>query len=48
MACLLQANKAVLSATVASQVDAARAGTAALDEAQEHLTTMRDCYRVRL
>ena len=42
---MLQANKAQLTATVASQVDEARAGIAALDEAQLHLTTMQTCYR---
>ena len=43
--CMVQANKAQLTATVASQVDEARAGIAALDEAQLHLITMQNCYR---
>lgn len=42
----MQANKNLLSTSVASQVDAARTGIQALDNAQRHLKTMQDCYRV--
>lgn len=42
-----QANKTQLSATVASQVDAARAGMELLDSAQKTLAKMQECYRVR-
>ncbi len=41
-----QANKTQLSATVASQVDAARAGMELLDSAQKTLTKMQECYKV--
>ncbi len=41
-----QANKAQLSATVASQVDAARAGMELLDSAQKALAKMQECYKV--
>ena len=42
----VQANKTLLSTTVASQVDAARTGIQALENAQRHLATMQECYRV--
>ena len=42
----LQANKAQLSATVSSQVEAARSGMELLDTAQRTLTSMRECYQV--
>ena len=41
-----QANKTQLSATVASQVDAARAGMELLDSAQKTLAKMQECYKV--
>ena len=41
------ANKAQLSATVGSQVDAARAGMELLEGAQKTLAKMQACYRVR-
>ncbi|KAK9812960.1 hypothetical protein WJX72_006516 [[Myrmecia] bisecta] len=41
-----QANKAQLSATVASQVEAARSGMELLDKAQRTLTKMRECYKM--
>jgi hypothetical protein len=40
------ANKAQLSATVGSQVDAARAGMELLEGAQKTLAKMQACYRV--
>lgn len=40
------ANKTQLSATVASQVDAARAGMELLDSAQKTLAKMQECYKV--
>ena len=40
------ANKAQLSATVASQVDAARSGMELLGAAQKTLARMQGCYRV--
>ncbi|BDA50552.1 Exocyst complex component 3 [Coccomyxa sp. Obi] len=40
-----QANKMQLSATVASQVDAARAGMELLDSAQKTLAKMQECYK---
>lgn len=43
-----QANKTQLSATVASQVDAARAGMELLDSAQKTLAKMQECYKVCL
>ena len=42
----LQANKAQLSATVASQVDAAKSGLELLDTAQRTLMRMQACYKV--
>jgi hypothetical protein len=42
----VQANKAHLSATVASQVDAARTGTDLLASAQRSLCKMRESYKV--
>ena len=42
----LQANKAQLSATVASQVDAAKSGLELLDTAQRTLLRMQACYKV--
>lgn len=42
-----QANKAQLSATVASQVDAARSGMELLESAQKTLAKMQQCYNVR-
>ena len=41
------ANKAQLSATVASQVDAARSGMDLLTAAQKTLAKMQGCYKVR-
>lgn len=41
-----QVNKAQLSATVSSQVEAARSGMELLETAQRTLTNMRDCYQV--
>lgn len=41
-----QANKAHLSETVGSQVDAARTGTNLLDVAQRSLSKMRESYKV--
>ena len=43
----LQVNKAQLSATVSSQVEAARSGMELLDTAQRTLTNMRECYQVQ-
>ena len=45
---LLQANKAQLSATVATQVEAARAGMALLDKAHRTLANMQNSYKVSL
>ena len=42
-----QANKVQLSATVASQVDAARSGMELLESAQKTLAKMQQCYDVR-
>ena len=42
-----QANKVQLSATVASQVDAARSGMELLESAQKTLSKMQQCYDVR-
>jgi hypothetical protein len=42
-----QANKVQLSATVASQVDAARSGMELLESAQKTLSKMQQCYNVR-
>jgi hypothetical protein len=44
----LQANKAQLSATVATQVEAARAGMALLDKAHRTLANMQNSYKVSL
>ncbi len=41
------ANKVQLSATVASQVDAARSGMELLEGAQKTLAKMQQCYDVR-
>ena len=41
-----QANKVQLSATVASQVDAARSGMELLESAQKTLAKMQQCYDV--
>ncbi len=41
-----QANKVQLSATVASQVDAARSGMELLESAQRTLAKMQQCYDV--
>ncbi len=43
-----QANKVQLSATVASQVDAARSGMELLESAQLTLAKMQQCYNVCL
>lgn len=43
-----QTNKAQLSASVASQVDAARSGLELLDSAQKTLKTLQQCYQVPL
>ena len=42
----MQANKAQLSATVATQVEAARAGMALLDKAHKTLANMQNSYKV--
>ncbi|KAK9827315.1 hypothetical protein WJX81_003676 [Elliptochloris bilobata] len=42
----LQTNKAQLSASVASQVDAARSGLELLDSAQKTLKNLQHCYQV--
>ena len=44
----LQAAKAQLTSTVASQVDAVRSGLEVLSNAQKTLSTMRNCYAVSL
>ena len=41
-----QAKKTLLSTSVAAQVENARTGIQALDNAQRHLATMKNCYRV--
>ena len=43
----MQVNKAQLSDTVSSQVEAARSGMELLDTAQRTLTNMRECYQVQ-
>ncbi len=42
-----QTNKAQLSASVASQVDAARSGLELLDSAQKTLKKLQHCYQAR-
>ena len=43
-----QANKVQLSATVASQVDAARSGMELLESSQKTLAKMQQCYDVSI